>query len=270
MNAACGDVMALLEAAFFYRNRTKRLLNHMAVLHDAIRSMLDRMGIGYEIEVAPIRSPEIHQEEEEHRSEPESPEDRVEAFVSGISKMLHIDTAQIDDPLERLTVVEKTLKKVLGPGGRPASRVELPPPVAHRLSSGRKSQPRGTIVTSLWQERGKKKPKTRQSLAAQAAEPLAPVSTPAASPRDPIEDIAFPELDSIEAEAGGESAQIEVETCPAEQAPTEEAPEEGAPQEEAAAEEAPEEGAPTLETEPANAGPPLELGEAEPPAFTDR
>jgi hypothetical protein len=132
----------------------------MAVLHGEMRSILDKMEIGYEIEVSPIQSQQVGEEERR----PETTEESVEQFVKAVSRVLTIEKEQVESPVERLESVERTLKKFLGKGL--SSRVEVPFPVNHRISVNRKSQARGCLTTSLWQKREKAAAKkTRKSLA---------------------------------------------------------------------------------------------------------
>jgi hypothetical protein len=130
IKAACGDVVALLDAAFFFRGRARQLLSEMATLHRAIFSLLDDMGIKYQIRLAPIVATE--RREEDAPKATETPEERVESFVNGVSEMLNIDTAHIESPIEKLDLVERTLKRLLGGGTHKVPRVEIPSPVAAR------------------------------------------------------------------------------------------------------------------------------------------
>jgi hypothetical protein len=138
MRASCGHVMALLDAAFGYRSNVKRLLNQMALLHREILGVLDRMEIQCQIWVAPIESPEV--EPADPAPAMETPEERIASFASGVGRMLNIDTSRVSDPLEKLDVVEKALKKLLT---RPISEIE------RDTFSGRRVRKR----RSLWKER---------------------------------------------------------------------------------------------------------------------
>jgi hypothetical protein len=128
MKAACGDIVALLDAAFFFRRRARNLLAEMAILHHEICALLDDMGIRYQINVAPIVVYERH--EEEAPKIEETPDQRVESFVNDVSETLNLDTAHINSPIEKLDLVERTLKRVLVARAVRAPSIEVPAPVA--------------------------------------------------------------------------------------------------------------------------------------------
>lgn len=127
MKAAVGNIVALIEAAFYFRGRIAKLLEQMSILHMSICSMLDRLGIRYEIEVQPLCA-EIGHESEPEMSEKseESAEKRAETFVNDISHMLEIDLDGVHDPIERMDTVQKALKERLAGTSR-LSKVEVPP-----------------------------------------------------------------------------------------------------------------------------------------------
>jgi hypothetical protein len=147
MRAACGDVIALLETADGYRGILKKLLNQMAVLQREIVVIRDRLGIESEVIVAPIESPEEELREENLESTEETPEQRMESFIEGVSQILRIDTARVKDPITRMNLVESSLKKFLT---APLSRLDVSPP---REKRKRRSNLGGTPTVSLWEER---------------------------------------------------------------------------------------------------------------------
>jgi hypothetical protein len=148
VKAICGDAMALLESAFFFRVRTKRLLNQMAILHYRMLQVLDQLAIPYQVDVAPIETPEMVGEGDEKLvPRVETPEERVESFVSGLTQLLNVDMSGVTTPIEKLDVVERTLKKVLAPVSRSHSVIQ-----PHRDERPRKSSIGGR-PPSLWEGR---------------------------------------------------------------------------------------------------------------------
>lgn len=128
MKAAVGNIVALIEAAFYFRGRIAKVLEQMSILHMSICSMLDRLGIRYEIEVQPLCSESGYESEPEvaiGKSE-ESAEKRAENFVNDISHMLEIDLDGVHDPIERMDTVQRALKERLA-GTTRLSKVEMPP-----------------------------------------------------------------------------------------------------------------------------------------------
>jgi hypothetical protein len=188
MKVACGNIIAMLDAAFFYRRRVRSLLNRIATLHNAICGILDRLGIRYEIEVAPINTPDADDGDE---AAAPTAEERVESFVNDVSEMLHISTTHVSSPVEKLNIVEKALRKVLGAAGRRPPQLEVLSPVANRRTLSPSPMPAGRtrsrsstgrLTSSLWQER-------RKHVSMSAQVPLPPRSpshptTPMVSPRD--------------------------------------------------------------------------------------
>lgn len=54
MKAACGDIVSLIEAGYFFRRRMDKIQNQMSILHVSLCNMLDKVQIKYEIDVEPI------------------------------------------------------------------------------------------------------------------------------------------------------------------------------------------------------------------------
>jgi hypothetical protein len=131
IKSACGNIMAMLDAAYSWRRSLRRSIVQMSVMQNALAAVLDRMGISYEIDVSPsLETDWKHEEEEEFApaGEQETTEERVGSFVRGVGQLLHLDLTKVSSPVDKLGVVEKELKRVLGSGE--LAKVDLPPPVS--------------------------------------------------------------------------------------------------------------------------------------------
>lgn len=77
MKAACGDIVALIEAGYFFRRRMDKIQTQMSILHMSLCNMLDKVQIKYEIDVEPIGGKNQNNDESEPQSQlpsrPQSP-----------------------------------------------------------------------------------------------------------------------------------------------------------------------------------------------------
>lgn len=69
MKAACGDIIALLDAGYFFRRRMDKIQTQMSILHINLCNMLDKVQIKYEIDVEPIGGRNHNNDESEVQSQ---------------------------------------------------------------------------------------------------------------------------------------------------------------------------------------------------------
>jgi hypothetical protein len=139
MKSSCGNVMAMSAAAYSWRRRLGKSIAQMSVMQNALRAVLDRLGISYEIDVSPsLETDWKHEEEDEFAPAggQETTEERVGSFVRGVGQLLHLDLTKVSSPVDKLGVVEKELKRVLGSGE--LATVDLSPPVSSPPINGLK------------------------------------------------------------------------------------------------------------------------------------
>lgn len=154
MKAACGDIVALLDASFYFRKRMFKIQEQMCELHGDICKILDRLQIRYEIEVAPLGYQEPIEEEDEDENEESSPVHKVESFVNDMSELLGIDL-EGQDPIDDLGTIQTLLKQKLSPTSqyvksqpiRKSTKVETPRKTS-KVSESQRITPKHTSPAS--------------------------------------------------------------------------------------------------------------------------
>ncbi|OHT11337.1 hypothetical protein TRFO_19213 [Tritrichomonas foetus] len=167
MKAACGDIVVLLEAGYFFRRRMDRIQSQMSIFHDSLCSMLNRVGIKYEIDVEPLGGrdtpakpvyDEFHdppEEEENHENDfqKKNETESVDEIVEDIGFLLNIDVQNENGTVEKLSTIKRSLKRNTASSFSKTSnlsRVGIPPPINHsRLSRTALSTPRRNKVGSI-------------------------------------------------------------------------------------------------------------------------
>jgi hypothetical protein len=189
VKSACGNVMSLLDAAYYYRRRMRKLIKQMSVMQTALCAVLDRMGISYEIDVSPSLETDDKGEEEEELSgrDGETTEERVESFVHGVSDLLHLDLSKVRNPCDQLGVVERELRRVFGVSQ--LARVDIPPPIRSQPPSRFTKRPyREPVISSARVEPAvdrERPPVPKQS--ARQRKPPRPAKTARNTPARPVE-----------------------------------------------------------------------------------
>jgi hypothetical protein len=140
--AAVGNIVLLLEATLTFRDELAVLTDRMQVLHAAICMLLERLGIQYEMNVAPFN---YNDDVTVDFTPGETTSERLETFTKDIGGLIDVDVDALDDPVRRLDAVESALKDVLGAPEQMA-KIEVPPPISPRKST--KSSRRQTRPSS--------------------------------------------------------------------------------------------------------------------------
>ena len=140
MKAVCGGIVALIEAAYYFRDRLAKLMHEAGELHMAICSVHDTLGLLYTLDVEPLSV----RDEEERTSRPQSPEQRAQSFVREVEEMLELDLDDVSDPVEQIDRVENALKQRLTSqsalSSYRVSRVMYTPPATKKRSVMRKAK----------------------------------------------------------------------------------------------------------------------------------
>jgi hypothetical protein len=139
--AAICNVVLLLEATLTFRDELAVLNDQMQVLHAAICMSLDKLGIQYEMNVAPFN---CNEEVTLNCAPDETADQRLQTFTKDVGGLIHLDVNGMDDPVDRLDALESALRDALGAPEQMA-QIEVPPPILptkSRMSSRRRAKSR--------------------------------------------------------------------------------------------------------------------------------
>ena len=156
MKAACGDIVIIMDAGYFFRRRMSKIQDQMIEFHNELCALLERVGVNYEIDVRPIGGTKqtfnlLNQTYTDDSDSIKSNED-VNEMVDDIGAMLNIDVTAETTTKEKLGTIKKNLKNNSRTYSQTSSlsRVRIPPPInSARKFSNTTNTPRRSKYSKL-------------------------------------------------------------------------------------------------------------------------